>query len=295
MKKQTKLLERLRAWDEAGFDLTEALPADQTPEPPRKLRSWDPKSPLEPVARRQTRRFFRLYPWLAALLLAGLAACLLAAVLELPAFGAAEAPAHNEVMERYVSQGLAETGAVNSVAGVILDYRAFDTLGESHVLFAALAAVMILLLGQQEESASPAGDPDPVLRRSAGVLTPIILLFGLYVVLNGHLGPGGGFAGGSILGGALILCVIGRGFGPLERWLRLRSLRAVTLLGLCFYSLAKCYSFYCGANHLETVFTTGTPGAILSAGLILPLNIAVGVVVMCTMYSFYSMFRRGRV
>ncbi|MBR6397187.1 MAG: hypothetical protein IKS09_09530, partial [Lachnospiraceae bacterium] len=62
---------------------------------------------------------------------------------------------------------------------------------------------------------------------------------------------------------------------------------------LGFYSLSKSYSFYTGANHLESFIPKGTPGNILSSGLILPLNIAVGMVVACTMYGFYVMFRKG--
>jgi multicomponent Na+:H+ antiporter subunit B len=55
----------------------------------------------------------------------------------------------------------------------------------------------------------------------------------------------------------------------------------------------KSYSFYTGANHIESVIPLGTPGAILSSGLILILNICVGVVVAGTMYTFYVMFRKG--
>ena len=62
---------------------------------------------------------------------------------------------------------------------------------------------------------------------------------------------------------------------------------------LAFYSLAKSYSFFMGANHLDSHIPLGTPGDILSAGLILPLNIAVGAVVAWTMYSFYTLFRKG--
>ena len=293
--KRTSLFERLRQWDAASFDLTEALKADQTPKPAPGASRRRAERPIEALEQRRMKAFFGLYPVCAVLLLGMLSACLLLAVLGLPAFGAQKAPAHNEVMERYLGRGLEESGAVNAVAGVILDYRAFDTLGESHVLFTAVIAVMILLLGAGEETRSLPGDRDPVLTHTARVLVPLILTFGIYVILGGHLGPGGGFAGGSILGGGLILFVLGCGFAPLERWLSLRVFRAVTLLGLCFYSLAKCYSFYCGANHLETIFQNGRPGDILSAGLILPLNIAVGTVVTCTMYGFYSMFRRGRI
>ena len=48
-----------------------------------------------------------------------------------------------------------------------------------------------------------------------------------------------------------------------------------------------------GANHLESGIPLGTPGAILSSGLILVLNICVGLVVTCTMYAFYALFRKG--
>ena len=53
--------------------------------------------------------------------------------------------------------------------------------------------------------------------------------------------------------------------------------------------------FYTGANEIHSVIPLGTPGAILSSGLILILilNICVGIVVAGTMYTFYVMFRKG--
>ena len=72
-------------------------------------------------------------------------AILLATVANLPAYGDASNPANNEVSRKYIEDGIEDTGAVNIVAGMILDYRAFDTLGESHVLFIAAVCVMILL------------------------------------------------------------------------------------------------------------------------------------------------------
>ena len=63
----------------------------------------------------------------------------------LPPFGNPDNPVNNEVSQRYIEKGMEETGAVNIVAGMILDYRAFDTLGESNVLFIAACSVLILL------------------------------------------------------------------------------------------------------------------------------------------------------
>lgn len=299
--KKSELLAWLKSWDAGEFDFTAAVPMDNK-SPGTDAGNRDHPWKLEPVNRLEEgeiRGFRKSYPILAVVLCGVMIGFLLLTVAHLPAFGAADAPAHNEVMERYLEKGMEETGAVNAVAGVILDYRAFDTLGESHVLYAAATAVFILLLnlggGGEPEEEKRIMQSDPLLRATARIIVPLVIVYGIYVILNGHLGPGGGFSGGAVIGGGLILYATAFGFEPLERFLNLKRYRAVVLCALCFYSLAKCYSFFCGANHLETVFGPGTPGRIFSAGLILPLNAAVGLVVACTMYGFYSIFQRGRI
>lgn len=64
----------------------------------------------------------------------------------LPEAGNSNNPTVNEVAERYVEQGTAETGVINTVTGMILNYRGFDTFGETCVLFIASSCVMILLM-----------------------------------------------------------------------------------------------------------------------------------------------------
>lgn len=76
---------------------------------------------------------------------------LLLALCEGPTFGNASNPANNYVSHRYIDQGVADTGAINIVTGIILDYRAFDTFGESIVLFAAVISVMIVLKQSKEQ------------------------------------------------------------------------------------------------------------------------------------------------
>ncbi|MDY6826180.1 MAG: hydrogen gas-evolving membrane-bound hydrogenase subunit E [Bacillota bacterium] len=66
-------------------------------------------------------------------------------VAEMPPFGSAANPVFNEISARFLEKGAEETGAVNIVSSVILDYRAYDTLGEATVLFAAIAAVIATL------------------------------------------------------------------------------------------------------------------------------------------------------
>ena len=235
---------------------------------------------------------------------ASLVGLLLYGVVRMPLFGSADTLADSEVASFYVTHTLEETGAVNIVTGIILDYRGFDTLGESHVLFVAVSSVLLLLSvrgekdererlleSDREQRTEP--DHDLVLQGGARLLLPLILIFGIYILLNGHLSPGGGFSGGAVLGAGLILYQNAFGYGRIGKFFTYRTFRAVSVCALLFYALAKGYHFLTGANHIPGGIPQGTAGAILSGGLLLPLNIAVGCVVTCTMYCLYTMFRRG--
>lgn len=252
-------------------------------------------------------RFFRkFYQVMSVLLCFGIIFVLLWTIAYLPVFGNAGNPDNNEVSARYIEKGVEETGAINVVTGMILDYRAFDTFGESCVLFIASCCVLALLKIDEaskdehvrkrlEQANDRLFEPknDVILQTCACVLVPLILLFGIYIVLNGHLSPGGGFSGGAVLGSGLILYLNAFGFEKTERFFTETIYRRVTLCALTFYCLAKSYSFFTGANHLKSGIPLGTPGDIISSGLILPLNICVGLVVACTMYAFYTLFRKG--
>ena len=248
--------------------------------------------------------FRRFYNVASVVCCVALIAMLLLAVSYLPPVGSAENPSSNEVAAKYIEDGLQDTGAVNIVTGMILDYRAFDTLGESHVLFIATCTVLILLRSdkkkdkrqeeaQQRREQHYEPKDDSILQRVTFLLFPIIVIFGIYVILNGHISPGGGFSGGAIVGAGLILYANAFGFEKLNRFFTEKTYKWISFSALAFYCLAKSYSFFTGANHLESGIPLGTPGAILSSGLILPLNICVGMVVACTMYAFYTLFRKG--
>ena len=266
-------------------------------------------------------RLQSVYRIVAAVMIVLMFVLLATAMLGMPEIGDKNNPDNNEVARRYIENGLDETGAVNIVSGMILDYRAFDTFGESCVLFVATICVTIMLridgrggAGDDEETEKSKKafgiresafakldnrnyepENDTILRKSALIVFPIIMVFGVYVILNGHISPGGGFSGGAILGAGFVLFLSAFGFNRTERFMNANTVRIITLVALLVYCLSKCYSFFTGANHLESGIPLGTPGAILSSGLILVLNICVGMVVACTMYSFYALVRRGRI
>lgn len=70
---------------------------------------------------------------------------LLLAAMDMPSVGVQDIPIHNEVMHKYIDDAIKDTGAINIVAAMILDYRAFDTFVEASVIFTALICIMIVL------------------------------------------------------------------------------------------------------------------------------------------------------
>ena len=244
---------------------------------------------------------------MAVLVCVGLSALLIYTALDLPQFGGADALVDSEVSRFYVEEGLEHTGAVNIISGIILDFRGFDTLGESHVLFIAACTVLLLLhlpqgddpdslrMRMAAESDDRHFEPrhDPILQGGARLLAPLLIVFGAYILLNGHLSPGGGFSGGAVLGAGMILFLCAFGFKQAERFFTFKTFRAATTAALVFYALSKGYVFFTGANGIANGISAGKFGAILSGGLMMPLNIAVGLVVACTMYALFTLFRKG--
>lgn len=230
---------------------------------------------------------------------------MLTTVAYLPRFGDEDNAPENETSRRYIEQGLEEVGATNLVTNIILVYRGFDTYGESCVLFLGATAVIMLLeadrkntskkdrLALRRSDALDEEERNQILGHITTILMPVIFLYGLYILCNGHLSPGGGFAGGSILGGALILCENAFGARRVQSFFNHKVYHIIKVGALILYAILICYTIFVGANGLPNLIPLGTPGSILSAGIILPINVAVGLEVACTMYAFYTYFGRG--
>jgi len=248
-------------------------------------------------------RFFnKLYLFSSIIFTVLLIAVMLYAVSYLPPTGNASNPDNNVVAQRYIENGLEETGAVNIVSGMILTYRAFDTFGETNVLFIATCCVMILLMldekvleKKEAKNNNRRFEPrnDAILALSAKVLCPVIFVFGIYIILNGHISPGGGFSGGAIIGSGMILYVSAFGFTKTQKWFNESVYKVCKITALSMYGIIGSYFYITGANGIENHIPLGQAGHILSSGIILPINIAVGIEVACTMYAFFALFRRG--
>ena len=63
---------------------------------------------------------------------------------EMPAFGSPDNPINNRVYDRYAERSFEETGVPNIVTAILADYRGYDTLGETTVIFTAGMSLMLL-------------------------------------------------------------------------------------------------------------------------------------------------------
>jgi len=180
------------------------------------------------------------------------------------------------VANYYIKRGVKETGAVNIVTSVVLNYRGFDTLGEVTVLFiAALGLGAVLFVEkkiQSQASNDKAKRASLILRTGSCLLFPLILLFGAYIFVHGHLTPGGGFQGGAIIASGFLLMYLAF---PKQSINKKSSSIAESLSGLIFVGiglLGLIFSKYFLTNFLPK----GIPNTLFSAGIIPIIYIAIG-------------------
>jgi multicomponent Na+:H+ antiporter subunit B len=212
----------------------------------------------------------------------GLLAVLLIGLHGLPAFGHYKGVyglivSHVEPVERR---------ATDIVTGLNFDVRAFDTLGEEFILFTAATGVAVLLrhLRSEDERERARSIEDHsftgasnAVRVTSLVLIPLLVALGAYVILHGALTPGGGFQGGLVLAaGPMAILLAGR-YLTLKRLAPESALEGLDSVGAAGYTLIGLGGLIFASVFLKNFLPLGTPGKLLSAGM-MPLNsLAVGL------------------
>ncbi|MGW2635966.1 MnhB domain-containing protein [Streptomyces sp. NPDC001348] len=226
--------------------------------------------------------------WLLAVGGAGLAALLVAACFDLPSFGGRRHP----YGVRAVHAALARHTA-NTVASVNFDQRAYDTLGEMTILFAAVLGCVVLLRQTRDEHRArpePAEVALPV-RRYALIVLPVALLTGLYAIAHGQLSPGGGFQGGVVAATALHLLYLGADYSALERVRPVALFEVGDSLAASAYLVLGLAGLLAGTAFLaNTPLPYGTFNTLSSGGIVPLLNAAIGMEVTCAVVVLLASF-----
>jgi multicomponent Na+:H+ antiporter subunit B len=215
---------------------------------------------------------------LALVALGVLGATLVVAVTGLEPFGHYPGP-YGDVLARVVP-GERHTGQL--VTATVLDYRGFDTLGEEMILFAAVcgcAALLRVLRREREADHGAPARPVPsfAARATGAALVGPVMVLGAYVIAHGHLTPGGGFSGGVIVAGALLLAyAAGQGL-RLRRVSSIGLLEGAEALGAAGFLALALAGLVATGTLLKNFLALGTSGMLLSAGTIPVGNVAIGL------------------
>lgn len=175
----------------------------------------------------------------------------------------------NPIARYYAEHTAADLGAANIVTAIVVTYRGLDTLGEVTVLFLAASIVGLLLARHSRAAESAQGSMRPpvgeLLTTGARVLVPLILLLGAYVFVNGHLTPGGGFQGGSIVASGVLLMLLA---DPHRRFNH-RLIGAIeSLAGLAYVGIGLAGLVLAGGFLDNRFLPLGRLGELASAGAI---------------------------
>ncbi len=186
-------------------------------------------------------------------------ALLLYASEDFPAWGDPHSPASQyRVSQHYILKTFEETSVPNMVTAILADYRGYDTLFETVVIFTAGIAIIAILRGPIDKrvrlrlaSEKKLRESNLILAQTCRLLVPIIQLFALYVIAHGHHSPGGGFQGGVIFGGSLILLAIS--FQLQTALDRVSEKKAILLagVGVLIYSGIGLVCLLLGGNFLD--------------------------------------------
>lgn len=116
-----------------------------------------------------------------------------------------------------------------------------------------------------------------IVKTVARLLFPIMLLFGVYVILHGHITPGGGFPGGVIIATSIAMIVLAYGSESAKDRLGTIEAEALESFGALMLVVLGILGIIIVGNFLGEVIPLGTLGNLFSGGNLPILNIGVGI------------------
>lgn len=239
-------------------------------------------------------------------------ALLLYGVSDFPAFGDPNSPASAGVeggapstSKYFITKSYGDTKVPNLVTSVLADYRGYDTMFETVVIFAAgLAIFAILRVFNEDEDEKPNethsegntftdGDHSRIIvGTTVRLIVPVIQLFALYVIAHGHHSPGGGFQGGVILGASFIIIALATDLSSaLKRFNEVNYFR-LAAVGILIYAGFGVLCQVLGRDFLdygvlEKVFMTDGPEMARSHSM-LGVEVGVAFTVTAIMFAIYA-------
>ena len=177
----------------------------------------------------------------------------------LPAVDDAKAPVHTYLSDYYIENSMEDTGAHNMVTAVLADYRGFDTLFETCVMFlAGITALMVLSTTakvrkpeRSREEKLRISFSSTVLDTAFRIIVPVIVIYAFYVLAHGELSLGGGFQAGALLAIAYTIDRIIPSFNSSLGNLTEEAAAITAGVGVFIYIFTGLMPMFNGGNFLE--------------------------------------------
>lgn len=169
-----------------------------------------------------------------------------------------------------------EDGSANIVSSIVVNYRSFDTLGEVTVLFISsigVAFIIGLAGGTSSQKLQFFSRPNFMLKVGSRMIFGFVLLFGVLMMSHGHLTPGGGFPGGSLIAAAFLLLYM----GDAEFRANVGGFKILESVMGTVYVLVGLAGLFLGLTFLENFLDTGVVGTVFSAGLLPIVYVVIGL------------------
>jgi multicomponent Na+:H+ antiporter subunit B len=184
-----------------------------------------------------------------------------------------------------------ERHTTNVVGVTVFDYRGIDTLGEEFILLTSVIGVALLLRKWRDDTREPAdqvrSDGVRLLGLSSGAL---VFVLGLWVVAFGYVTPGGGFQGGVVVAGAILLVYVAGTYRDYHAVTPHSFLEIAEAAGAGAFAVLGFVGLAYGGAYLRNFLGIGDTGTLYSGGSVPLLNWATAVEVTAAMLVLFSEF-----
>jgi len=127
-----------------------------------------------------------------------------------------------------------------------------------------------------------------IVKKVAQLITSFVFLYGIYIIVHGHLTPGGGFAGGAILAGAYILQILAFGRDPLHLKKKETGSSVSESVAILLVLMMAVAGFFIGTKvFFNNYLPAGKIGELVSAGVIPLYNIFIGIEVAAALLTIF--------
>lgn len=173
----------------------------------------------------------------------------------------------NQLASYYTAEkNINAVNSANLVTAVVVTYRGFDTLGEVTILFITASIVGFFMKGKVKPKEQRAvRETSEILATATKVLVPVFIMFGIYIMINGHLTPGGGFQGGAVIASSVVLLLLSNPNMKINRTL-FTVLESISGVG---FVVVGIFGIILAGGFLDNrIMEMGKLGSLLSAGAI---------------------------